>query len=186
VTALVSAILPVAVGLIEGAEVGALAVMGMALALVAVVVVSGGTETHGARPSRPALLLAFGAGAAIALQLVCLDQAPHGSGVAPLIVGRAVSSVVVIGAAVALRRSLGPTRPSFSASAGAGVLDSLANFAFLVAVREGNLSVVAVITALYPASTVLLARGLLGERLGRAQLAGLALAAVAVTLLAID
>jgi drug/metabolite transporter (DMT)-like permease len=185
VTALVSAIFPVAVGLLGGERVGALAVLGMALALVAVVVVSGGTNIHGARPSRPALALAFGAGAAIALQLVCLDQAPHGSGVAPLIVGRAVSSAVVIGAALALRRRLGPARPSFQASAGAGALDSLANFAFLLAVREGNLSVVAVITALYPASTVLLARLLLGERLGRAQLAGLGLAAVAVSLLAI-
>lgn len=185
VTALVSAVLPVAVGLLGGEQVGPLAVIGMALALVAVVVVSGGTETRGARPSRPALVLAFGAGAAIALQLVCLDQAPHGSGVAPLIVGRAVSSAVVISAAVALRRRLGAARPNLSASAGAGALDSLANFAFLLAVREGNLSVVAVITALYPASTVLLARVLLGERMGRAQLAGLGLAAVAVSLLAI-
>jgi drug/metabolite transporter (DMT)-like permease len=185
VTALVSAALPVAVGLIDGETLSGLAVVGMLLAGVAIVIVSGGTDTHGARPSRAALVLAFGAGAAIALQLVCLDLAPSDSGIAPLIVGRAVSSVVVVGAAIALRARLGDAHPSLSASAGAGALDSIANFAFLLAVREGDLAVVAVITALYPAATVLLARAFLAERIGRTQLAGLGLAAVSVSLLAV-
>jgi drug/metabolite transporter (DMT)-like permease len=185
VTALVSAALPVSVGLLGGECLSGLALGGMALALVAIVVISGGTDTHGLRPSRTALILAFGAGSAIALQLICLDQAPSDSGVAPLIVGRAVSSAVVLGAAFALRRRLGDTRPSLPASAAAGALDSLANFAFLIAVRDGDLAVVAVITALYPAGTVLLARTLLAERIARAQLAGLGLAAVAVSLLAV-
>jgi drug/metabolite transporter (DMT)-like permease len=185
VTALVSAALPVAVGLIDGESLGAVAVSSMALAFVSIVVVSGGTDTHGVRPSQQALLLAFGAGAAIALQLVCLDRAPDDSGIAPLLVGRAVSSAVVLGAAFALRARLGDTRPSVSASAAAGALDSLANFAFLLAVRDGDLAIVAVITALYPAATVLLARALLNERIGAAQLAGLGLAAVAVSLLAV-
>ena len=185
VTALVSAALPVGVGLIDGERPTGLAVGGMTLALVAVVVVSGGADTRGLRPSRTALVLAFGAGAAIALQLVCLDQAPDDSGVAPLLVGRAVSSAAVLGAAVALRARLGHARPSLPASAAAGALDSLANFAFLLAVRDGDLAVVAVITALYPAGTVLLARALLAERIGKTQLAGLGLAAVAVSLLAV-
>jgi drug/metabolite transporter (DMT)-like permease len=185
VTALVSAALPVGVGLIEGERLSAIAVGGMTLALAAVVVVSGGTDTRAVRPSRTALALAFGAGAAIALQLVCLDQAPDDSGVAPLLVGRAVSSAVVLGAAFALRAHLGRARPDLPASAAAGALDSLANFAFLLAVRSGDLAVVAVITALYPAGTVLLARALLSERMAKTQLAGLGLAAVAVSLLAV-
>jgi drug/metabolite transporter (DMT)-like permease len=184
VTALVSAALPVSVGLLAGERVGAMALGGMTLALVAVVVVSGGANTHGLRPSRTALALAFGAGAAIALQLICLDQAPDDSGVAPLLVGRAVSSAV-LGAALALHGRLGHTRPSLAASAAAGALDSLANFAFLLAVRDGDLAVVAVITALYPAGTVLLARAFLAERIAPTQLAGLGLAAVAVSLLAV-
>jgi drug/metabolite transporter (DMT)-like permease len=184
VTALVSAALPVSVGLLAGERVGAMALGGMTLALVAVVVVSGGANTHGLRPSRTALALAFGAGAAIALQLICLDQAPDDSGVAPLLVGRAVSSAV-LGAALALHGRLGHTRPSLAASAAAGALDSLANFAFLLAVRDGDLAVVAVITALYPAGPVLLARAFLAERIAPTQLAGLGLAAVAVSLLAV-
>jgi drug/metabolite transporter (DMT)-like permease len=185
VTALVSAALPVTVGLLDGERLSGPAVGGMMLAFVAIVVVSGGTDTRGVRPSRTALVLAFGAGAAIALQLVCLDQAPSDSGIAPLLVGRAVSSAVVLAAAFALRARLGGARPSLPASAAAGALDSLANFAFLLAVREGDLAVVAVITALYPAGTVLLARAFLAERIGPTQLTGLGLAAVAVSLLAV-
>jgi drug/metabolite transporter (DMT)-like permease len=184
VTALVSAVLPVGVGLVQGETLSGLAVGGMMLAFVAIVVVSGGIDTRAVRPSGTALALAFGAGAAVALQLVCLHQAPDDSGVAPLIVGRAVSSAVVLGAAFALRRRLGDTRPNLLVCTAAGTLDSLANFAFLLAVRDGDLAVIAVITALYPAGTVLLARAFLAERIGTTQLAGLALAAVAVSLLA--
>jgi drug/metabolite transporter (DMT)-like permease len=185
ITALVSAALPVAVGVTSGETLSGIAVGGMLLAGAAIVIVSGGTDIHGARPSRTALVLAFGAGASIAVQLVCLDQAPNDSGIAPLLVGRAVSSAVVLAAAFAVRSSLGAARPSLSASAAAGALDSLANFAFLLAVRDGDLAIVAVITALYPASTVVLARAFLAERIGAVQLAGLGLAAVAVSLLAV-
>jgi drug/metabolite transporter (DMT)-like permease len=185
ITALVSAALPVAVGLIEGETLSALAVGGMLLAFAAIVVVSGGTDIHGLRPSGTALVLAFGAGVAIAVQLVCLDQAPDDSGIAPLLVGRAVSSAVVLGAAFALLSRLGDTQPSIGASAAAGALDSLANFAFLLAVRDGDLAIVAVITALYPAATVVRVRAFVAERIGTIQIAGLGLAAVAVSLLAL-
>ncbi|MFH8933887.1 EamA family transporter [Streptomyces griseosporeus] len=185
VTALVSAALPVAVGLIQGEHLATAGLVGLPLALLAVVLVSAGHGAGSARPSRTALLLAFGAGAAIALQLVCLHQAPSGSGVAPLIVGRAVSSAVTLAAAGLLRRRLGPERPAYALSATAGVLDSLANLLFLLAARSGDLTVVAVITALYPAGTVLLARGVLAERIHRGQLVGLGTAAVAVSLLAL-
>ncbi|MER6298736.1 EamA family transporter [Kitasatospora sp. NPDC001539] len=185
VTALVSAALPVAVGLLQGEHLGAAGVIGLPLALVAIVLVSAGQGAGAARPSRTALLLAFGAGAAIALQLVCLHQAPTGSGVAPLIVGRAVSSAVTLAAAGAMRRRLGAERPAYAMSAAAGVLDSVANLLFLLAVRSGDLTVVAVITALYPAGTVLLARGVLAERIHRGQVLGLGAAALAVSLLAL-
>ncbi|MCZ1003539.1 hypothetical protein O1M63_45280 [Streptomyces mirabilis] len=91
VTALVSAVLPVAVGLLQGEHLGAAGLAGLPLALVAVILVSAGHGAGSARPSRTALLSAFGAGGAIALQLVFLHQAPSDTGVAPLIIGRAVS-----------------------------------------------------------------------------------------------
>ncbi|MFC8584845.1 EamA family transporter [Streptomyces sp. NPDC057217] len=185
VTALVSAVLPVGVGLLQGEHLGLAGLLGLPLALVAVVLVSAGHGAGSARPSRTALLLALGAGAAIALQLVFLHQAPSDSGVAPLIVGRAVSSAVTLTAAGLMYRRLGPEKPAYAVSAAAGILDSVANLLFLLAVRGGDLAVVAVVTALYPAGTVLLARGVLAERVHRGQLAGLGTAAVAVSLLAL-
>ncbi len=185
VTALVSAALPVSVGLLQGEHLAAAGLAGLPLALVAVVLVSAGHGAGSARPSPTALLLAFGAGAAIALQLVFLHQAPSDSGVAPLIVGRAVSSAVTLTAAGLLYRRLGPERPAYAIAAAAGALDSVANLLFLLAARDGDLAVVAVITALYPAGTVLLARTVLAECVGRGQLAGLGTAAIAVTLLAL-
>ncbi|MFJ5520971.1 EamA family transporter [Streptomyces griseoluteus] len=185
ITALVSAMLPVGVGLLQGEHLGLAGLIGLPLALAAVVLVSAGHGAKSARPSGTALLLALGAGAAIALQLVCLHQTPSDSGVGPLIVGRAVSSAVTLAAAGVMFRRLGPEKPAYGVSAAAGGLDSVANLLFLLAARNGDLAIVAVITALYPAGTVLLARSVLAERIHRGQLIGLGTAAVAVSLLAL-
>ncbi|MFF8506357.1 EamA family transporter [Streptomyces anulatus] len=185
ITALVSAMLPIGVGLVQGEHLGPAGLLGLPLALAAVVLVSAGHGAKAARPSRTALLLAFGAGAAIALQLVFLHQAPSDSGVGPLIIGRTVSSAVTLAAAGLMFRRLGAEKPAYGISAAAGVLDSVANLLFLLAARSGDLAVVAVITALYPAGTVLLARSVLSERIYRGQLIGLGTAAVAVSLLAL-
>ncbi|MQM28243.1 DMT family transporter [Glycomyces albidus] len=184
VTALVSAMLPVAVGLLQGEHLGTAGLVGLPLALAAVVLVSAGPGAGSTRPSGKALLLAVGAGAAIALQLVFLHQAPADSGVAPLIAGRTVASAVTLTAAALLHRRLGTEKPAYAMSAAAGALDSIANLLFLIAARSGDLAVVAVIVALYPAGTVLLARRVLSERLQRSQLWGLGAAALAVGLLA--
>jgi drug/metabolite transporter (DMT)-like permease len=184
VTALVSAAVPAASGVLTGERLSSLAVAGMLVALVAVVVVSSGSDAHGTRPSPTALLLALGAGSAIALQLICFDQAPHNSGVAPLLINRAVAAVVVLVAVAVRRGHLGERRPGRLASCAAGALVALANLAFILAVHHGALAIVAVISALYPGATVLLARIVLGERIGRIQRAGLALAAAAVAMLA--
>lgn len=192
VTAVVSGALPVAVGLIGGERVGAPGVAGIGLAVAAVVLVSAAPDTAASdstgtrRPSRRALIFALGAGAAIAIQLVCLHGAPFDSGLAPLLAGRATSSILLLVAAGAWRRRLGVGRPRVRLAAGAGILDALANLAFLVAARHGELAVVAVVVALYPAATVILARTVLAERLHRVQLAGLGVAGAAVVLLALS
>jgi drug/metabolite transporter (DMT)-like permease len=190
VTAVVSAALPVAAGLAAGERLTGAGACGVALAVVAVIAVSTGPGTGG-RPSRPslaALLLAVAAGAGIAAQLICLSRSPQDSGIAPLIACRAVSVAALL-PVVVLRRGPAPSRPFLprpGPAVTAGLFDAAGNLAFLLAVRGGTLVVVAVITALYPAGTVLLARRILAERLTRWQLAGLAAAAAAVTMLAVS
>jgi drug/metabolite transporter (DMT)-like permease len=60
----------------------------------------------------------------------------------------------------------------------------VATVCFVLAIREGLLSVTSVLTSLYPAFTVVLAATILREHVHRAQAAGLLLCAVAVTLVA--
>ena len=65
----------------------------------------------------------------------------------------------------------------------AGVVDMLANALYLIATRYGSLSVVVTLSSLYPASTVILARVILGERLSALQGVGIACALIAVVLI---
>ena len=64
-----------------------------------------------------------------------------------------------------------------------GALDMIANALYLAAVRQGQLSLVATLASLYPASTVLLARVVLGERLGQWQQVGVVTAVAAIVLI---
>ena len=184
-TAVISAVIPVGVGLVEGERLGTPAASGLLIAVLAIVLVGGGPSGDSSRPGRVALVLAIGAGAAIAAQLICLHQAPAESGLAPLLAGSVVSASVLLGALVTLHRRIDTRPPRWALAIGSGALSALANLAFLLAVRSGDLSIVAVITALYPGVTVVLARVVLGERLRPVQVAGLAAAALAVSLLAL-
>ena len=67
----------------------------------------------------------------------------------------------------------------------AGVFDASGNTFYTIATRLGRLDIAAVLSSLYPASTILLAAVLLKERTTLSQAAGMALALVAVVLISI-
>jgi len=184
ITAIVSAALPVAVGLAEGEHLTAAEIAGLPVAVCAIMLVTVKRSVVVASVRPWAVGVACLAGAAIATQLITLDQAPHNSGVAPLIIGRGVSTLVVLGAALTFRRRIDSGRPPIAVASAAGCLDSLANLFFLLAARSGLLSISAVIVALYPAATIVLARVVLRESISRTQWLGLATAAAGVALLA--
>ena len=188
-TAVISAAVPVAAGVgLEGEQLTGTAAAGIGLALVAVVAISAAGGTAGTRPAPRPLAMAAAAGASIGLQFICLQRSPVDSGIAPAIAGRVVAGLILAAAYVLSRpaaSTAGASRFAVIIAAASGVLDTFANLAVLLAVRHGSLAVVAVIVALYPGSTVLLARLTLGERLSRSQAAGLGGAAAAVVLLAL-
>lgn len=186
-TALLVAGLPLLAGLLLGERPGPVALAGAGIAVVAVVLVSWEDRTaqvEGARLTARALWLTVGAGAAYAGYFVVLDRVPADSGLWPLVVSRAVGSVLVVVAYLAGRRLHLLTGVPARLAIAAGVLDVVANVAFLYALRAGLLTLVSVLTALYPAATVLLARLVLGERTSLVQRLGLGLAVVAVALIA--
>jgi drug/metabolite transporter (DMT)-like permease len=185
-TALLVAVLPLAAGMLLGERPAVLALIGAVLAVVAVVLVS----RSGAGAELPftgrVALLTLGSGTAFAGYFVLLHQVPSGTGLWPLLASRVGATAVVLVAAVGTRQLRVPLGVPLRLALVAGLLDVVANTAFLYAVQGGLLSLVSVITALYPAATVALASLLLGERTGRVQRAGMVLAAAAVALIAVQ
>lgn len=179
-----SAALPVLVGLLAGERPSLVALAGVALALPAVWLVAGG---HGG-PRRGRLVEGsvegLLAGLGFGLLFVALAQAPASSGLWPTAAGQVtclvgVSAFVLVAARGGTARGLARGRSAVGVIA-AGALGGTATVTYLLASRHGLLVVVAVLAALYPGITVLLARLVLRERASRLQLVGLALAVVAV------
>ncbi|MBW3615445.1 MAG: DMT family transporter [Actinobacteria bacterium] len=189
ITAVGAATVPLAWGLIGGERPSPVALAGVLLAVVAVALISRSPDpAPAAQPGRgtdSGVGLAVVAGAAFGTVFVLLDATGPGAGFWPLVAGRTASIVALVTAATVTGQTLAPPAPrSLPVIAGAGVLDLSANALYLLASRRGLLSVVAVLSSLYPAGTVLLARTVLGERLGGQQVLGLSVAVTGVVLIA--
>jgi len=206
-TAVVAALIPLAVGLLLGERPSAIALTGVGIALVSVVLVStghvqpdtaAGTANALANPRsqgansvgghrlllQPGLTEALLAGVAIGAFYVCLARSHPHAGLWPLACARVASTLSLSAIALGTRRSLVPFRGSLTTIAFAGLVDMSANAFYLIATRHALLSIVAVLASLYPASTVLLARVVLRERLTPLQVVGVVCALVAVALIA--
>jgi uncharacterized membrane protein len=187
ITAVCAVTVPVAAAIVFGERPGAGTMAGIALAIIAIVLVSQRTPERDTGPSGQTRArsagVALASGVAIGLFFLTLAQTGADAGMWPLVAARSVSFVLFAMLARVMRRPLRmPSRVAAIAVAG-GVLDMLANLLFLVATRHGPLSVVVTLSSLYPASTVLLARTVLGERLNARQTTGVVCALVAVLLI---
>lgn len=189
VTAGVGAIVPAVFGLLAGDRPTTVAAFGVVIALVAIFIVgreprasAGDADSSwmGSKGIPEALIAGVGFGAFF----IFLSNAAPASGVWPLVGARLASLALlwVILAAIPGTVSIrAETNPLILA---AGLLDIIANALFLYATRGGLLTIVAVLSSLYPAATVLLARVVLGERLSRSQAGGVALAVAGIALIA--
>ncbi len=185
ITAVVSAIVPVAVGMATGERPAPLALIGVAVALVAVALISGVTR-RAERVTPPQIVgLAVIAGVGFGLLFVFLDRTSDASGFWPLLIGQVTALPIVVIAVVVTRVAVKSVGRAGLLAAAAGGLGVLANVSYLLATREGLLSLVAVITSMYPASTVVLATVLDHERLSRPQAVGLGLAVAALGMVAV-
>lgn len=194
ITAVLAAVVPMTVGLATGERPAALAITGLPVALVAVVLLAapstaGGGRVHGPVPN---LLAALGAGLAFGVFFVTLDATSHDAGLWPVVVSQAAGIVLLTavklfgggggGGGGVTRDAANPQWPAVVAS---GLFGAVGHVSFLLATRRGLLTLVAVIASLYPASTLLLARLVLGEQIARLQRLGAVLAGVAVVLVSL-
>ena len=185
ITAVLAAALPVLVGLARGDRLSAWQIAGIAIALVAVVLISLSTEPGGPIEfSTAGVREAIASGVLLGGFYIFLALAGKGTGLYPLLFARAASVAVLVLTAGALRRTIAPAAGSWAIVIFAGAIDMTANVFYVLAAYAGYLSIAAVLTSLYPASTVFLARFVLGERLARVQKLGVALALAGVALIA--
>ncbi|HUH06797.1 MAG TPA: DMT family transporter [Egibacteraceae bacterium] len=215
VTGVIAAAVPVAVSMMLGERPSALALVGVAVALVAVVLISAMSEqaaehshatpapavvpspvgahadgaisrTRGGVAAvwrQPGALEALGAGVSFGVFFLLLARAGTDAGMWPMIGVRTGSLTLVAALALARRQTLRVPRSALWPLAVVGGLDMFANLLFLLATATELVSLAAVLTSLYPAATVLLARIVLGERMTPPQLVGLGFAALGVALI---
>jgi drug/metabolite transporter (DMT)-like permease len=201
ITAVLAAGLPVLFGVAAGERPGPAALIGVVMGLIAVVLITRAPDPAAIKTganradtlavriparSRQAIICAFGAGIGFGLFFVLLQRSPVDSGLWPLL-GTRISLVASLGLAVAIRGlSVRVPADMRLSLVGLGIVNTAADLLFLLATREGLLSLVAVITSMYPAATVALAALVLRERIARRQAVGLVIAAASVALIALD
>ena len=186
-TAVFAAALPVFTGLALGERLSLITTVGIALAAVAIVLIG---QERGSIPKSLAqqatargLTLSIVAGLLVGVFFTSLERTSAASGLWPLVPARVVAITLFTAYALSGGRPVLVPRPVAGVAVGAGALDMLANALYLIAVQQGPLSVVATLASLYPASTIILARVLLGERWSRLQAAGIATAVAATTMI---
>lgn len=185
VAAVTGAVVPVVYALGSGERPGTAAILGIALAVAAIGLVSLAPDAmspsdHGRLGALP---LAFVAGALFGLFYVCLARVHEDAGMWPVAISRIASAAVVLMLALGITRGVAVARRAVPRIALIGALEVGAAVTLLLALQRGPISVASVLASLYPVTTTFLAAVVLHERLRGRQLAGVALALIAVALI---
>ena len=181
VTGVLAAAIPVVVGVVLEGLPGAEVLIGIGLALVAVVLVSRvADEGSGSSGLQYALV----AGCALGLFNVLIAQVTAGLVFGPLAILRATQSIIIVGFVVIAGTQWRLPGAIVPAVLLIGVLDMAGNAFFVAARQSGELAVAATLSSLYPVTTTILAAVVLRERIGRAHAVGIVAAGIAVALIA--
>lgn len=167
-----SPIVPLAVDASQGDVPGALQWLGIALVLSGIAILSREPSHRGSSRIAAGAGLAFLAALGFGLFVVGLDAGADESATWAVVAARAASVSVAIVTALALSTPLHPPRAVLPMLVGVGVFDTGANVFVAAATTHGAAGIVAVLSALYPVVTVVLAWLVLGERLSATKRAG--------------
>jgi drug/metabolite transporter (DMT)-like permease len=157
--------------------------VGFAVALGAIWLVSGATYHRSI--DRRQIATGLAAGTAFGFFFLFVARMSDFGTYWPLFSARAISVTIGLGIMLLWRRPALPQRRELPVIAGSGVLDAAGNLFFSFAVQAGRLDVATVLSSLYPAGTVLLARLVLKESISRVQWVGVGTALVAVALITV-
>jgi drug/metabolite transporter (DMT)-like permease len=177
VTGVLAAVIPVSAGIVLEGWPAPLVLVGIGLAIAAVLLVSRVADDGGGTTGlREALL----AGVAIGLFGVAIAQLSDGIVFSALTLIRSIQAALVIGLVVVTRSAWRLQRRAIPGVVAIGILDMTGNACYLLAVQSGALAVASVLSSLYPVTTVILAAIVLRERVTRDHAAGIVLAAAAI------
>jgi drug/metabolite transporter (DMT)-like permease len=181
VSAILSAAIPVLWGALAEGLPGPTRLAGFGLALAGIWLVAGAGEASGGRRGLGlAVLAGFGFGGF----LVLMARGAQGGTFWPLAAARGMTLALSLAAALLSRRSFVPPVAALPFVILSGALDAGGNAFFVLAAQGGRLDVAAVLSSMYPASTVLLASLVLRERVSRPQGVGIAAVLIAIALIA--
>ncbi len=202
--AILGALVPVAIAILLGEQLGLQAWIAIVAALVSALLISFVRREGSVHVSAQTVALSIVSGVALGLSLVALDAPPSDSGVNVVAIEIVTGAVLLALLMLANRLSAGirraltvldqsshegrvpSRRQAVVLSAWAGVLLAGGNSLAVIALHEGSLAVVAVVIGLYPLSTIVLARVFYHEKLAPLQLAGVALGLAASVALALS
>jgi drug/metabolite transporter (DMT)-like permease len=180
VASVITGVLPVLVGIRTEGMPDRFQLAGFVLALMSIWLVA---KPDGEIDSHRGLGLAVLAGVMFGMFLVAGKQAGRGGVFWPLVAARTASTLLMLVIVALSPRDARSLRTAVLPILLSGLLDSSANALFIAATRHGRLDAASVLSSLYPASTVILARLLLKERLSATQNAGIVGALLSVALI---
>lgn len=183
-SAVTTAIVPLGFGLLIGDRPSTVAAVGIVAAISSIALITRERTTGEGETSNTGALDGLLAGVGFGTFFILISRTDPTSGIWPLIGARSASIPFVALLAATLGRPVRPTKVIDRTVAWAGVLDIAANALYLAAVRAGLISLASVVTSLYPASTIILARVVLKERLTVPRLVGVVLALAGIALIA--
>jgi drug/metabolite transporter (DMT)-like permease len=167
-----SPIVPLGVDAAKGDVPSGVQWLGIALVLTGIAILSREPSIDGGRRIAAGAGLAVLAALGFGLFVVGLDAGADESATWAVLAARAASVSIAVVTALVLSTSLRPPRAVLPLLVGVGVFDTGANVFVAAATTHGAAGIVAVLSALYPVVTVVLAWLVLGERLGPAKRAG--------------
>ena len=185
VSALFAAVLPVVVGAISEGLPKPLQFIGFAIALTSVWLISSGNQTERFRLKHLAdLRLPILAGIGFGCYFIFIHYAVQGTAAIlwPMIASRIAGTLLLFVVVLFRREPFAVARDAWGVVALNATLDLLGNFFYILASRAGRLDIAAVLSSLYPGSTVLLAWFFLRERIAPSQWIGIAAALLAIVL----
>lgn len=185
VSAVTATAVPVVIGLSTGERPGVTALLGIPFALVAIALVSDVLGPHHRRAPWRVIVMAFVSGLTFGSLFVILGHTDDSGGLWPVVAMRFTSVPYMFIVVRAMRRPLDQVKGHARVVLASGILDSVANGLYVLAVRHGLMSIVATVNSFYPASTLMLAVHVDKERIHRSQAVGLVMAACSLLLISL-